>query len=346
MNWLNTWKKPPEFSQALPAFGHTYLEQLIGEYRSLPVALGSPPDADAAKAIGVIEDVMGKHERAHDAPEVKRARAVEAAHPDGLTWGDVAAFDLALLRLYSFEQLRRKAWRLRVRYRDVAGHRAYDEYMKSHPPDENDDATTEEELRTDMEGLLAELNLLYALTPERESKRNWFSQWTALTAGGVLLAVLLLTIVMTYVMRSQSPATLKYSRLPTYGLVLAMGALGGYISMQRRLQVSEGDPIDNLAKLTQGRFYGFIAVSSGAIFALLLSVVFAAGFLKGDLFPDLVYNDKGDVHLFNYIERIDLAQFSKLLVWSFIAGFAERFVPDALDRMVVKKAESTQQPST
>lgn len=52
-----------------------------------------------------------------------------------LTWSDIYTFDLALLNVRPLENLVRKAYDARARYRSIAGQKEYDEYLASKPPD-------------------------------------------------------------------------------------------------------------------------------------------------------------------------------------------------------------------
>lgn len=63
----------------------------------------------------------------------------------------------------------------------------------------------------------------------------------------------------------------------------------------------------------------------GATFALILALIFAGGFISGTLFPT------GLDSWFGVIYRHE--QFAKLLVWSFIAGFSERTIPEILRKL-------------
>jgi hypothetical protein len=71
----------------------------------------------------------------------------------------------------------------------------------------------------------------------------------------------------------------------------------------------------------------------GAIFATILFLTFLGKLVQGSLFPNLEQASRWSALSF------DMAEWAKLMVWSFIAGFSERFVPDILMGLItsVKK---------
>ena len=52
-----------------------------------------------------------------------------------MTWSDIYTFDLALVNERPLENLVRKAFDARAKYRSIAGQKEYDEYLASKPPD-------------------------------------------------------------------------------------------------------------------------------------------------------------------------------------------------------------------
>ena len=138
--------------QPLPQHGILYFDHLSAEIRSKP----SDPFDQELKA--VIDDLLKKRQ------------------DRSLTWNDLYTFDLILSRLLTPERLAREVWSLRSRYRDIAGLREYEAYLASKPPDPAGQVE-EKALRADIEYLLGEIYLRYAITPinqmvsDRISKR-------------------------------------------------------------------------------------------------------------------------------------------------------------------------------
>ncbi|MBY5693628.1 hypothetical protein HFO41_33260 [Rhizobium leguminosarum] len=72
----------------------------------------------------------------------------------------------------------------------------------------------------------------------------------------------------------------------------------------------------------------------GGIAAFLIYLLIAGGLLAGDLFPSAVYsNDLLNPDASSRILAIPSVDLAKLLVWSVIAGFSERLLPDQLGRL-------------
>lgn len=72
----------------------------------------------------------------------------------------------------------------------------------------------------------------------------------------------------------------------------------------------------------------------GGIAAFLMYLLVASGLLGGDLFPSSVYGKALlDSDPAGKILDIPSAELAKLLVWSVIAGFSERLLPDQLGRL-------------
>jgi hypothetical protein len=340
---------PPEQEKPLPQQGLLYFDHLYGEFIAWRAGgeQGAPLTPSALSAID----------------EIAKKRQSES-----LTWNDLYAFELILTRLQPVEKLSRKVWNLRARYRDVAGLREYDAYLASKPPDWAQAGATKEkeyELRADVEYLLGEIYLRYAITPVRERMRNRI-------ARGVAIATLVwlgVTLVITLLIHNPDTAKmLPRQRTATLVVVIFVGAMGGLVSMQQRYQSlsEEGDALQNVSELIRGWHNVFLPAISGATFAVILYLLVLAGMLQGGLFPEMVKDPfnlpispqiatqapvkpsiqasgtsgSSGVAFVDFLREanpLSRADYAKLLVWSFIAGFAERFVPDTLSRFTARK---------
>lgn len=139
-------------------------------------------------------------------------------------------------------------------------------------------------------------------------------------------------------------ALTRFDLLPSasvaYGVALT-GTVGGtannYRKLQRLRDLSELDVTESSRALATAQIY--LSPVIGAVFALLLYGLFLSGVLQGDFFP--AFGDCSDEKFHNYKDFADCnpdtnADVAMAMVWGFVAGFAERFVPNVLDRLIAE----------
>jgi hypothetical protein len=335
--------------------------------------------------------------------EERLALIFERREKEELTWDDVYTFDLEILELLSDEDLVRKAYDMRSKYRSIAGARDYDAYIASKPPDlttmqiesikktEEKVSVASEVLRTDIRYLLGQFYLHYSLMPLREGLRDELTRrarkWTLIFLG-IFSVLIILSQIMGLFLPGGSGLVDSTVEIvtSTVGVVIFAGIMGGCVSMLQRIQSApnEGDSLYNLAALSHGWKGISLSPLYGAIFAMLLYVLFTAGILKGAVFPEVetlrvtsaqsatsspsptqapsvptAYTQSSATANLSPVQPpsptppqmsapaprslpfsdtapVDGKAYALLVIWSFIAGFAERLVPDTLNRLVTK----------
>lgn len=133
-------------------------------------------------------------------------------------------------------------------------------------------------------------------------------------------------------------------------IVFASGLMGGFVSLQQRLPKVKQE---ELYELSQSWTSILLIPINGGIFAILLHILFLSDILKGTLFPQYsippfdpqsptarVFSN----FLLNTIPSSG-ADVAKLMFWSFVSGFSERFVPQII-KATTKEAESNGKDDT
>jgi hypothetical protein len=305
-------KGPGQFA-ILPSYGQAYMNQLMGEFNSL-------------------KDVC-KDDSARAFAQALVGRAESGAQ---MTWGDAYMLDTAIAQMLPIEYLHQRAWCLEVKYKDAVGNAdAYDAFMKAEAPHLVEES--EEHLRARIHNIIRELYRLYTVIACREDMREKLSKNALVTLIAICI-FMAVALIVDYVHGS-------YRSFEIWCLVFTAGATGGLLSLQRRLQSlpSHGESLSDLVELS-GRMTARFTPLIGGIFAVVLFLIFASGLASGTLFPS-VGNHEGVADFKNFMASLQpktTVEWGKLLVWSFIAGFAERFVPDTLDRLIAK-SENTKQ---
>lgn len=320
-------------AEGLPPYGYRYLEHILGD-----VFAALKDDEQLPERIKAIQQKV-------ELARAERSAGVKAGQQATiLSWSDTYRLERYLLSRDGADALRRRAWFLRLKYREVLGQRAFDAYTASKPPDETH--ATESELRADLERILIVLHRTYMLVPLREQMRTGVVR----TIAKWLLIVLVAALpVMAFF------ASKGHSLISAILLVALAGAAGGFISLQQRIQriPTDGDPLLSIFELQNGLASIYLAPISGAVFAVLLFLVFTARLVEGAIFPEIsaiglqlksiTLQSGAGVEAASAVHTIGQPHtqaFAKLLVWSFIAGFAERFVPDTLSRLTDQRSSA------
>ena len=122
------------------------------------------------------------------------------------------------------------------------------------------------------------------------------------------------------------------------------GLLGAFMSSLVRLYSGDSPKVLGAVnqpglKLFDIAIYSFVPAIVGAISAGVIYVLFAAGIMEGGaFFPTFACSDSSACNSFHgFMEAYSPkgpTDHAKLLIWCFIAGFAERLVPDKLKGLI------------
>lgn len=130
-------------------------------------------------------------------------------------------------------------------------------------------------------------------------------------------------------------------------LVAIAGALGSFVSLQRRLkQLSEDDLLLMCESLTSV----WLPPLTGALLAVILYMMFIGNLISGSLFPafispaDTGSSAKGFA-LLAQVEAAGIQDYAKLIFWSFLAGFSESFVTNIMGTFEATGLSNVKDPS-
>lgn len=123
-------------------------------------------------------------------------------------------------------------------------------------------------------------------------------------------------------------------------LVFQCGIIGGFVSIQQRLNAIDKEELDLLAESWASIL---LIPIYGGIFSLILYIIFLAKLIQGGLFPEFYMPEFSPIVTDNDIHRflrecypLTGPDFAKLVFWSFVAGFSERFVPQIISSLTSK----------
>lgn len=125
------------------------------------------------------------------------------------------------------------------------------------------------------------------------------------------------------------------TRVPA--LVFLFGNIGAYVGVHRSLATLQDSEINGLAD----SWLGLIVPSFvGGILAFVIYLLFLSNIISGDLFPHFTADQNAPAQpsfdILAYQHADTAADYAKLMFWSFLAGFNQKYAVDIIDSIRAK----------
>ena len=279
-----------------------YLESLVNRYCDLTIGPVQPGNDQGPQ-------------------ESIRLAEIEAKHRDPggvITMSDALLYERLAVKRLPDARIPAIHASVRSHYQRFCSPTEFAAYLKLQPP-----SPTIDQKKDEIDCLIGRIQDSYVFSPLRERVRSQLSMRISLVLLVCTLVILLAPglCALAVVVRPSTPI-----HLPWWLVYAAIsGAVGGLVSVHYRIQslTVAGDAIRGALALCNGWFSVYFAPVIGAVSAVLLALLFRSGLVSGALFPKLATGGP----------PFGPESLASLLVWSFIAGFIERLVPDTLTRL-------------
>ncbi len=255
-----------------------------------------------------------------------------------MTWAEVDLLEEAVIEIIPESGLVEQLRSHRLLYAGTVNGTEYDQYKDTMCDLELAGAANGpsfDRVRSELLAITQRIKYILEQEPPKERARALLTLWNT-----CIMLVAIAAVIVTYTV---NPSIRQQQNTQTIVLVLLVGLLGGFISVQQRLQ--EPTNVDPLLKWLDLKTSGFSLLLSpiiGMIFAVVIFAIFAGGFISGDLVPNFACDAAGHAALCKGHDFLSFAissvpatrdDWAKLAVWAFAAGFLERLVPDILTRI-------------
>jgi hypothetical protein len=267
------------------------------------------------------------------------------------TW-DVYALEIESARALTLSELKIRV----VAYRDLLANlmtpKSYAQLSTTFFQDvKSADESKKEALREELFALCGRLHRRYALVSEIEAVRAAIVK-TVLWWAIATVAPAMIFLSCNALLRALEPS---FDIDTMYLIAVAGGGMGAALSTIIRLYSvdTRSEPMLTWLTLEKSAMSIVITPVIGSLFAVLLIFVLRTGVIDADIFPDFdrCWWFGGDPGLINcgwieYAKRSDMLaayhrDIAKFAIWSFIAGWTERFVPDLINRIAVQGQAQT-----
>lgn len=250
----------------------------------------------------------------------EEVRALRDASAQGPSWNINHRYEYLLLQGLPFAVLQQRAHIHRARLFALVGTEGAEIFNAAYPPVPSDPIPEQDQaaFRTQAAGVLLEVQRLRHVQSEFERLRNRLISVSMFP--GFVFAML----------------ALRYAKgfwhmdLATIAAIL--GFLGGYLSVLLRIgslrwalrYAANYQQVDRLFWNLFLNFY--LSLLEGCLGAIVLYIALSAGVLTGSIFPAL----PGELKRVLVATDLTHHNLTLLMLWSIVAGFSERAVPDFL----------------
>jgi hypothetical protein len=307
--------------EGVPAEAAHYLREAENEYRRIRATgheVAAPLADEIARLLREIED------------------GINATRPPAtqVMWRSLGELEQLVLWATPDAELPLKLTHVRKRYERVL------DGDGDQPQPAVDDAPAA--MRAQGVQMLREIYRHHAALHSRELALTALGIWMCKFVGAGLALVLAVTVMATAQRAGVAfQGALLQPLIPT---IFFCGMAGAFISILRRLQdqreslLRGSDAVRVLVGLRTGRATVAVGLFSGGMFALVLYLILLSGLLgEGGILPKFAGGTKEGAKSFvEFVTTVGPERgrdYAMVLVWSIVAGFGERFIPDVLDRL-------------